>query len=72
MACEGDERSYFTSKDNWSVVRATIESDWMNLIAKRMKNSQSYVKQAQGINEDLLVNKLYNTTVCKILLYYMN
>ena len=34
-------------------------------------NSQTYEKQVQGINKDLLVKKIYDTIVCNLMLYYM-
>ena len=43
----------------------------MNLTTNGM-NNQAYVKQVQATNEGLLVNKIYDTTVCKLLLYYKN
>ena len=35
-------------------------------------NIQAHVNQAQGIEKDLLVNKIYDTILCKLLLSYMN
>ena len=44
----------------------------MSLSKKEQMDKQAYMNQVQGMDKDLLVNKIYDTTVCKLLFSYMN